>query len=735
MPGHFSKSNDSRDSRNSQVELRAHIERIVFTNEENGFTVAKVIPKGGRNTVTVVGVMHGPTAGQEIVAMGEWQTDPRFGEQFKASSCRCELPATANGVRLYLQSGMVRGIGAKYAGRIVERFGDKTIEVLDNEPDRLREVEGIGPKRLEQVKQAWGEHQEIRGLMLFLQSHEVSAAYAVKIFKHYGAEAVNVVRDNPYRLAMDIHGVGFLTADRIAVKLGFPKDSPLRAEAGVIYTLGRMAEREGHLYAPYGELMGKCGEVLEAEEAPVAEAVESLVAQGMLVVEQEAEEGNESVYLKNLHISECGAASRLQVLMAAAKTVRPIEADKAIHWVQTRLGISLAPKQEEAVRRAAESKILVVTGGPGTGKTTIINAILRIFDGAGAKMLLAAPTGRAAKRMAEATGQEAKTLHRLLEFSPQQGRFLRNEDDPLHCDLLVVDEASMVDMALLHHLLKAVPLGATLVLVGDVDQLPSVGPGNVLKEVIDSGVIPVVLLTDIFRQARESDIVINAHAINRGVVPSSEAKEDLGDFFFIRRDDPEEVLELILEMVSERIPKRFGLDPVRDIQVLTPMHKGITGAENLNARLRQTLNPGRPELIRGNRIFSPGDKVMQIRNNYDKDVFNGDIGRIVRMDVETGEAVVLFDDREVEYDRAELDEIIPAYAVSVHKSQGSEYPAVVMPVLTQHYVLLQRNLLYTAVTRGRKLVVLIGSSRAMSIAVGNNSMHDRYTKLARRLRS
>jgi exodeoxyribonuclease V alpha subunit len=549
-----------------------------------------------------------------------------------------------------------------------------------------------------------------------------------------------VVQENPYRLATDIFGIGFLTADWIAEKLGFAKDSELRAEAGIPYVLHQLAD-EGHVYYPLEPLLIKCQEILEVDQEVLLRALKSLSGSQKVVLEDlddkaDSKEGHQAVYLAKFHLSETNIAARLKTLINAPNSIRSIDPDKAIAWVQKQLDITLAARQVEAVKLALSNKVVVITGGPGTGKTTIINAILKIFSKAGVKFMLAAPTGRAAKRMSEATGHEAKTIHRLLEYSIQKGGFQKNDQTPLRCDLLVVDEASMIDTILMRHLLKAVPPKATLILVGDVNQLPSVGAGAVLQDIIASRAVPVMELNEIFRQARESLIIVNAHKINQGLMPTFRPSgHKLEDFYFIEQEEPEKVLSIILELVKERIPGRFGFDPVDDIQVLTPMHKGIVGAGNLNQELQQALNPGPDSLNRGGRNFRLKDKVMQIKNNYEKEVFNGDLGRIVRIDPESQEVIVDFDGRRVLYDYPDLDEVVLAYAVSIHKSQGSEYPAVVIPVMTQHYVLLQRNLIYTAVTRGRKLVVMVGTRKALAMGIKNDKTKRRYTFLRNRLRS
>ena len=589
------------------------------------------------------------------------------------------------------------------------------------------------------IRTAWDEQQEIREVMLFLQTHGISSGYAAKIFKHYGRQSIEVVQKNPYRLAVDILGIGFVTADSIAEKLGFAKDSELRAEAGILYVLHQLTN-EGHVYYPYEPLIEKCQEILQVDREVILKAFGTIALDKRIVIEDQSDDSDNSkehqkdVYLATLYLCETGISHRLKTLISAPKTIRRLDTDKAIEWVQKQLAITLAARQIEAVRCAVEEKVMVITGGPGTGKTTIINAILKIFAKLTVNIMLAAPTGRAAKRMNQATGHEAKTIHRMLEFSLQKGGFQKNETHPLTCDLLIVDEASMIDTVLMHHLLKAIPSRATLVLVGDVNQLPSVGPGNVLQDIIASGVVRVVKLSEIFRQAQESSIIVNAHKINRGLLPTlTPPRAELEDFYFIEQEDPEAVLSTVLELTQERIPGRFGFHPLNDIQVLTPMHKGVVGAENLNTELQKAFNPTPVGVIRGGRNFRIRDKVMQIKNNYDKAVFNGDIGRITRITSESQEVLISFDGRDVLYDFTDLDEIVLAYAISVHKSQGSEYPAVIIPIVMQHYILLQRNLIYTAVTRGRKLVVMVGTKKALAVGVKNDKTRKRYSRLRNRL--
>jgi len=720
------------------TELSGQIERITFTNEENGYTIARVKVSGRQDLVTVVGYLMSPAPGETLNLKGEWVHHPKFGEQFKVVEYKITVPATVFGIERYLGSGLIRGLGPKMAGRIVKKFGEKTLDVIGNDIEKLTQVEGIGEKRIAMIQQAWDEQKEIRNVMLFLQTYGVSSGYATKIFKQYGNRSVAVVTENPYRLATDIFGIGFLIADGIAEKLGVPKASPFRVEAGIIYVLNQLSD-DGHVFYPYESLVKKSREMLDVEKDVVLEALGRLAMDKRIIIEDinesidEFKANNKGVYLARFHLCETSIAHRLKTLSTAPKSVRNLTGENALRWVQGQLDITLAENQAQAIRCALENKIMVITGGPGTGKTTIINAVLKIFSKLGVRALLAAPTGRAAKRMSETSGHEAKTIHRLLEYSFTQGGFQKNEEKPLDCDLLILDEVSMIDTILMHHLLKAIPTSATVVLVGDVNQLPSVGAGNVLNDIIASGTIPVVELNEIFRQAQESRIVVNAHKINRGILPTFEAHEPGNDFYFIEQEDPEKVLEIILELTKTRIPRRFNLDPVDDIQVLTPMHRGVVGSGNLNMALQQNLNPSQEMITRGNLNFKVNDKVMQIRNNYDKEVFNGDIGRITHLRQDDYEMTVTFDGRDVVYELSDLDELVLAYAISVHKSQGSEYPAVVIPVLTQHYILLQRNLIYTAVTRGRNLVVMVGTRKAFAMGVNNDKTQKRFTYLKHRL--
>lgn len=741
-----------------EITLSGTLERVIFHNEENGYTVFRLVPekpaprepkvKGApargytRDPVSCVGHMLNPQTGVKVTVHGRWVNNPRFGRQIAFDMCDEVLPATAEGIRLYLASGLIKGVGEGMAKRIVDAFGTDTIRILDEEPERLKKIRGIGTKNFERIHASWMEHRGIRDLMLFLQPHGITPAYAVRIYRTYGADALSVVRENPYRLAMEIRGIGFVTADAVAAKLGFEKNDPLRIEAGVLYVLQKSTD-DGNVFLPEERLVQAACEQLQGEDGQVRAALGRLEAEERIVIEERTlapdkntEGGNteRGVFLKRYFHYESKIAYYLNRLLHSPKSVFFRNADQVADKVIAKMPIALAPEQAEAVRTAAKCKVMVLTGGPGTGKTTIINAIITLFEQNKARILLAAPTGRAAKRMAETSGREARTIHRLLEYSPQEDGFARNEDAPLACGLLVVDEASMMDTLLFYHLLKAVPLGCTVVLVGDVFQLPSVGPGTVLADIIASKVLPVVRLTEIFRQSAESAIIRNAHLINNGEIPPLESRQDrLSDFYFIHSVDPEKAAELIVDLVRSHIPRRFGLDPINDIQVLTPMHRGAVGAGLMNERLQAALNPNGLEVRRGDRAFRLHDKVMQIRNNYDKDIFNGDMGRISYIDTAERTLSVTYDERVIPYEFDELDELVPAYAISIHKSQGSEYPAVVIPLMMQHYMLLQRNLVYTGVTRGKKLVVLVGEPRALAMAVRNNKTHKRWTRLAWRL--
>lgn len=720
-------------------EIRVQVERITYFNEENSYTIAKVRVQGRNDLVTVVGTIFSMTPGEVLKLRGQWNRHPKYGEQFKVESYESVLPATVKGIERYLGSGMIKGIGPVMAKRLVSKFKEETLNVIDNNVERLYEVSGIGEKRVEMITGAWEEQKEVRDVMVFLQGSGVSPIYAAKIYKQYGNDSVRVVSENPYRLATDIFGVGFITADKIAEKLGMDRNAPMRIEAGILYVLNQLAD-EGHVYYPRGPLVAKCGEILEVDEATIPAAFTRLAEEKMIFIEQPRTSPEPAVYLARFYVSETGIVSKLKTLLTFSKQLSLLNVDESLQWVQKDLNIAFSQKQLEAIKASTNNKMMIITGGPGTGKTTIINAILRIARKMAQKVLLAAPTGRAAKRMTEATGHEAKTIHRLLEYSPGGGAdtagFKRDDENPLDADLIIIDEVSMVDTLLMYHFLKAVPQRATLILVGDIDQLPSVGPGNVLKDIIDSAIVHVVRLNEIFRQSERSMIIVNAHRVNRGEMPGGESgPEHINDFYFTAIEEPEKVLEEIVNLCKNVIPAKFGFDSMNDIQVLAPMHRGIIGVTNLNASLQKELNSCTDEITRAGKLFKVGDKVLQTRNNYDKDVYNGDIGRIRTIDKELQELKIDYDGKIVSYDYTDLDEIVLAYAISVHKSQGSEYPVVIIPVLTQHYLLLQRNLLYTGITRGKKLVILVGTKKALAIAVKNNKQQQRYTLLKERLLS
>ncbi len=746
--------------------LQGSVERITFYNAENGYTVLRLHAPGNPELVTVVGNLPEVQPGESLRLSGAWMNHPQHGKQFKAERCEQVLPATIEGIKKYLGSGLIKGVGPVTAGRIVKKFGLQTLDVLEHHPEQLRLVLGVGPVRAAGIGQAWTTQKAIKDVMLFLQSHGITTALAVKIYKQYGDASIATVKNDPYRLARDIYGVGFKTADKIARDLGLPLDSPNRIAAGVAYTLSQLAD-EGHVYAPESKLVHDAAELLGVGPSLTATGIERLVKDGQVKVETPTPtlprlatgEGaapipalprgtgvgvareERAVYLTPFYYGETGVASKLRAIMEtptaplSRKTGEGPGVGERILSV-TSVGAALSEQQLAAVRAMLlpSGKVMVLTGGPGTGKTTTVRAIIEVCEKRGLRYALASPTGRAAKRLAEATGRPAKTIHRLLEFSPQEG-FKRNAENPLPIDLLIVDEASMLDLLLMNNLLKAITPGTRLLLVGDVDQLPSVGAGDVLRDVIASGRAEVVRLDVIFRQAQDSLIITNAHRINRGQFP--EFPKGARDFFMFTQDDPDKAAALVVDLVSSRIPKKFGLKP-SDIQVLAPMYRGAAGVSNLNPLLQAALNPPSPARLErklGGTVFRVGDRVMQTRNNYDKDVFNGDIGSITALDLEEQAMTVSVDGRPVVYDWLDADELVLAYAASVHKAQGSEYPCVVLPLLTQHYLMLQRNLLYTAVTRARKLVVIVGSRKALAMAVKNNKVAERYSALDVRLRA
>ena len=701
--------------------LKGYIDRITYYNPENGYTIARLVPEGKGEKLTVVGTLASLKEGESLEVAGTWAKHSKYGPQFQIETYKQIYPSTLEGIQKYLGSGLIKGVGPVSAKRIVGHFGADTLDIIDADPLRLIEVPKLGQKRVELIARAWEDQRQIKDVMVFLQSHGVTTGYAVKIFKQYGEEAIQRVRENPYRLEREIRGIGFQTADLIARNLGFALDSQERIKAGVRYLLDQCAD-SGHVYLPVVELMEQGRELLGVNVELFPPALESLRADDGVVTEELR------YYLPPLYHAEMGTASSLRRLL---QTPGPVKLD----WqsdVDTGDGLHLARSQQEAIALTASKKVIVLTGGPGTGKTTVTREILKLFEKHGLKVLLCSPTGRAAKRLAEASGREAKTIHRLLEFAPAEGKFRKDYDDRLDADALIVDETSMIDIVLMNALLRALPDTARVVLVGDVDQLPSVGPGNVLRDIIDSGEIPVVCLTEIFRQDQQSQIVLYAHAINQGELPLINNREAT-DFFFVEEEAPERVVEVIEDLCSRRLPAHGGWDSRRDIQVLTPMYRGETGALNLNQRLQECLNPGSPSCRHGGVELRIGDKVLQVRNNYDKGVFNGDMGIISGLDLEREIIEVSFD-APVEYEFTELEELNLAYAISTHRAQGSEFPAVVIPLTTQHYVMLQRNLLYTAITRAKKMIVIVGTRKALKLAIENNEVAERYTTLKQRLR-
>lgn len=705
--------------------IKGVVERITFQSPETGYTVLRFKASRHNDLVTVVGMLMDVVVGTNLEINGVWKVDRKYGQQFEAHTWQEVMPATVYGIEKYLGSGLIKGIGPKYAKKIVAKFGADTLDIIEENIERLGEVEGIGKKRIQQIKFSWVRQREIKNVMVFLQSHDVSSAYAAKIYKAYGNEAVKRVQENPYQLADDIWGIGFKTADTIAVKMGIEKDEFNRLRSGIKYALGELGN-EGHVFAYREQLIKKGKELLDVTESQLDEAIERMMKSDDLKVEEDA------IYLPPFYYAEIGAAKRLRMIISAEAEENIFTKDQMVDLgrIQKTLGISYDDVQAEAIHRAANSKVMVLTGGPGTGKTTTTQGIIQAFLDKGLSILLAAPTGRAAKRMSEATGREAKTIHRLLEFKPPEG-YKRNEENPLEGDVLLVDECSMIDIMLMNSLLKAVPANMRLVLIGDVDQLPSVGAGNVLRDIIDSEAVPVVRLTKIFRQAQQSRIITNAHKVNEGKFPDiSNGKNS--DFFFLNREEPEVIAKEIVELVKNKLPNYYKVKP-SEIQVLTPMQKGIIGAINLNQELQKAINPSMEGIRRGGYIFKQYDKVMQIRNNYDKEVFNGDIGRILEIDTEDNTLTVLFDGRKVLYEASELDELVQAYACTIHKSQGSEYPIVVMPVSMTHFMMMQRNLIYTGITRSKKVCVVVGTMKALGYAVRNITVTKRNTMLKERL--
>lgn len=728
----FSQSPQS-DSSHERAPLAGLVERVTFHNADNGFCVLRIKARGYRELVTVLGAAPSITAGEYIQASGVWENHREHGLQFRASLLRVTAPTSSEGMEKYLGSGLIKGIGPVFAQRMVDAFHDDVFDIIEQAPQRLLEVAGIGPKRSRRIIASWAEQKLIREIMAFLQGHGVSTSRAVRIFKTYGADAIPLVTENPYRLARDISGIGFKSADHIAQRLGISRTALVRARAGVAYTLME-ATTAGHCGLAEDELLAQAEQLLEIPSAILVEALEAELASGAVVADTIAE--RRCIFLAHLWRAEWFIAHRLHQLLQERPPWPVINAERAMDWVEDKSGVTLAPSQRTAIARTLDSKLLVVTGGPGVGKTTLVNSILKILRAKAVSVALCAPTGRAAKRLAESTGLEAKTIHRLLEADPRQGGFKRNQNNPLACQLLVVDEVSMVDVPLMAALMKALPPEAALLLVGDADQLPSVGPGQVLADIINSQVVSTARLTEVFRQAAQSRIVLNAHRINHGQMPELERSGDNSEFYLIEAEEPEDAARKIVELVQRCIPARFGLDPIHDIQVLCPMNRGRVGARALNLDLQAALNgvESQPAVVRFGYSFRSGDKVMQTINNYDKEVFNGDLGFVHVVNLEAQELVLNFDGRLINYDFGELDELVPAYAITIHKAQGSEYPAVVIPLSTQHYPMLRRNLVYTGITRGKRLVVLVGQPRALALAVRDSRAVRRFSKLREWLR-
>jgi len=698
------------------------IERVTYQNPDNGYSVLKAHVPGHNDLVPIIGNMPDVSAGCVLKVTGEWKNDPKYGEEIIVRSWEEVMPATLYGIEKYLGSGLIKGIGPVFAKRIVEMFGTDTLDTIENTPEKLILVRGLGNRKVKRIRESWEAQKEVKNIVMFLQKHGASTTFAAKIYKTYGNDGISTIKDNPYKLADDIWGIGFKTADGIAEKLGFGKEDYPRCRSGIMYALNQLAN-DGHVYAKKDQLISTTGELLQINTVPLTTALEQMIKDKDLILDGEA------IYLPPFYQAESNTAKRL-LSLAQAPGRTPISVPPDIHAIEQAAEVEYDEIQTEGIKQAVLSKICVLTGGPGTGKTTTTLGIIKAFQSYNMEIILAAPTGRAAKRMTEATGMESKTVHRLLEFSPREG-YKRNEETPLEGDVLIVDECSMLDVILMNTLLKAIPPHMRLILVGDIDQLPSVGAGNVLRDIIDSGIVPVVKLTKIFRQAQSSRIITNAHRINQGKMPDI-SNVKTSDFFFLPVETPEEIASCIESLVKTRLPRAYHI-PSENIQVLTPMQRGIIGAANLNTMLQASLNTSSEEIRKGGRLFKTGDKVMQIKNNYDKEVFNGDIGTVVKIDNVEQEMVVRFDGREIKYDAIDLDELVLAYATTIHKSQGSEYPVVVIPVSMTHYIMLQRNLIYTGVTRARKLCVLVGTKKALSYSVRNIVVQKRNTKLKERL--
>lgn len=706
--------------------LRGVVERITYANEDTGYSVIKIRSKGYIELITVTGNMATVNVGSVITIKGIWINNPKYGRQFDVKEWKESLPASIYGIEKYLGSGLIKGIGPIYAKKIVALFKEDTLRIIEEDPDRIIEVPGIGKKRVEMIKKAWQDQKEIKNIMIFLQSYGISTSFGGRIYKAYGNDSINILKENPYKLADDVYGIGFRTADQLAFKLGIDKESFKRCRAGIFYTLSQLSE-EGHCYAYAEQLVAKCIEILEIEEPKIIMTIDHLIIEKEII-----KEGTDKIYLPPFYYSECGIVRRLKQIIESNRHKKVVSSEKFIEEIERSKDITYDKVQKEAIKKAEVSKVMILTGGPGTGKTTTIHGIIELFKRSNMDVILAAPTGRAAKRLSEATGMKAKTIHRLLEYKPPEG-YKRNEDNPLQGDVLIVDEASMIDVLLMYHLLKAVPEHMIIVIVGDIDQLPSVGPGNILQDIIASEVIPTIKLERIFRQARGSKIITNAHKINKGENPDLSGGTN-SNFFFISEENADKVIDTIVKLCTKRLPNYYKVDPIKDIQVLTPMQRTETGAANLNTILQSALNKNTLSLKKGAIEYRLHDKVMQVRNNYDKEVFNGDVGFVSAINVEDQTLRVNFDDKEVEYEQLELDELVLAYATTIHKAQGSEYPIVIIPITFSHYVMLQRNLLYTGITRAKKVVVLVGNKSAIYEAVRNNKVKDRNTLLSKRLK-
>ncbi len=716
--------------------LEGCLERITYFNAENHYTIAKLKTSKTHNIVTIVGTMAAVNPGQTLKIKGIWETHPRYGQQFKIASYEVVLPATIDGIRKYLESGIIKGIGPSMANRIVSCFGAKTFEIIEKEPEKLLEVKAIGKAKAALIRNAWKDHHVARSLMQFLQNMGVQTSYCAKILKEYGPDAVNIISKDPFRMTTDIPGIGFYFADTVAQKLGIEKDHPRRVRACILHVMQQVIN-QGDVFAYQDQIVDHCKNLFRITPGVTLNEIDRLFSAGELVIESAPGDPDKKiVYLKEIHQAETGIANRLKALLSIPVTASGINAERISREVQKKLAITLSSEQLNALEEILSHRAVIITGGPGTGKTTLIRSINAVFSVLGKHVLLAAPTGRAARRLSEVTRSKAKTIHKVLGFNFKEGLFEKNTDNPLDADAMIIDEASMVDTFLMYHLIKALPMTSVLILVGDIFQLPSVGPGNVLSDMIKSKLLPVFYLKKIFRQAHESPIVVNAHRVRRGESPVLKPLDDsdgLSEFYFLEQNNQKKVVSTIVELCTRTIPERFDFDPMYEVQVLTPMHKGVIGTTNLNQVLQKVLNPNPVMIEAMGSTFKTGDKIMHLKNNYQKEVFNGDIGIISSINRKEKQLSVDYYGRIVTYDFTEMNEISLAYAISVHKSQGSEYPAVILPIMTQHFVLLQRNLLYTAITRGENLVILVGTKKALNIALKNNKPTERLSGLASRL--